>query len=347
MRRQSPEVGPGTRASSATARVRGVVSGAVTLAERAYVAVTDGYRATFGLGHDFSPQPLGRHIDPRGLAGYYCDLRHKALAASRFSDGFPRSGLSSAPDDYVVSIAQAALGYWELRLEGHETSKPFLALADALVGEATPVAGGLGWRSSIPMPKYGLAPGWLSALGQGEAISVLLRAHALTGEERYLDTARAALGPLTVDVAHGGVKRTLDGHTVLEEYATEQPAAILNGWILALLGVHELAQATGDPAALGLFEESFLGLISLLPRYDVGWWSRYSLYDHGRPDLAKPFYQRFHPVLLDALNLVRPDRRLVEMARRWERQITVPAVVRVSSDKLAFRLHRALRGAAR
>ena len=98
---------------------------------------------------------------------------------------------------------------------------------------------------------------------------------------------------------------------------------------------------TGDPGVRRLFRESAAGLISLLPRYDVGWWSRYSLYDHGRPDLAKPFYQRLHPVLLDALNLVHPDRRLVDMARRWESQITLRALGRATVDKLAFRLHRA------
>jgi hypothetical protein len=51
--------------------------------------------------------------------------------------------------------------------------------------------------------------------------------------------------------------------------------------------------------------------------------------------------------MLDALNLVRPDRRLGEMARRWERQISTPAVARVTYDKLAFRLHRARRSVSR
>jgi hypothetical protein len=191
------------------------------------------------------------------------------------------------------------------------------------------------------MPKYDLAPGWSSAMGQGEGISVLLRAHALTDDEGYLSMAIAAVEAMSVDVARGGVMRKLDGHTVLEEYPAERPAAVLNGWIFALLGVHELANVTGDPVVRRLFEQSAAGLISLLPRYDVGWWSRYSLYDHGRPDLAKPFYQRLHAVLLDALNLVRPDRRLVDMARRWESQITPRALVRATQDKLAFRLHRA------
>jgi hypothetical protein len=304
----------------------------------AYAEFTGGVRATFGLGPDFSAQPLGRHIDPLGVAGYYCDLRHKALAASRFADGFPRHARG-----YVIPIAQAALGYWELLLDGHDTRKPFLGLAEWLVREGVSGRAGLAWYASFPMPKYGLPPGWPSAMGQGEAISVLLRAYALTDDERYLATARGAFQPLVTDVADGGVMRDLNGNTVLEEYPAERPAAILNGWIFALLGVHELANVTGDAAAKDLFDQSFTGLLSLLPYYDVGWWSLYSLYDHGRPDLAKPFYQRLHPVLLDALNLVRAHPQLVQMARRWERQVTWPALVRVSYDKTAFRLYRELR----
>jgi hypothetical protein len=113
------------------------------------------------------------------------------------------------------------------------------------------------------------------------------------------------------------------------------------GWIVSLLGIHELATVTGHADASALFDRSSEGLLRLLDRYDVGWWSLYSLYDHGSPDLAKPFYQRFHPVLLRALDLVRPDSRFRAMAARWERQITRLALLRVSANKVRFRLTRA------
>jgi hypothetical protein len=191
------------------------------------------------------------------------------------------------------------------------------------------------------MVKYRIPAGWASGMAQGQAASVLLRAHALTGREDYLETARAALAPLTIPVAEGGLQNDLDGVTVLEEYPAQRPAAILNGWIFALFGVYELATVAQMPEARALFDRSAAGLVSLLPRYDTGWWSLYSLYDHGSPDLAKPFYQRLHPVLLDALAMLHPAPQLSEYADRWRAQLTRPAIARASANKLAFRLRRA------
>ena len=299
-----------------------------------------GLESLAGRGVAFQHQPLGRHIDPAGLGGYYCDFRHKAEHASRYPDWIPRDGHGERAD-WPIPMAQAALGYWELRLEGAEVDDRFLALADWLVDHAAPMAGGLVWRCDLAVPKYELPPGWPSALAQSEAISVLLRAEKLTGARRYGEAARAGLAPFTTPVAEGGVATELDGRLVLEEYPTAAPSAVLNGWIIGLLGVHELATVTGDERARALFDESVSGLLTLLPRYDHGWWSLYSLYDHGAPDLAKPFYQRFHPVLLRALDLLHPDERFRAMATRWERQITRLALLRVSVNKVLFRLNRA------
>jgi len=307
---------------------------------RALAEAKLGYDSVVGRGVAFQHQPLGRHVDPTGLAGYYFDLRHKAKDASKYADGIPRDALGRKAD-WPIPVAQAALGYWELRLEGHDVDRQFLALADWFVEQAVPAAGGLVWRCNLAVPKYGLSAGWPSALAQSEAISVLLRAQVLTGATHYGEAAQAGLAPLGTPVAEGGVATEVDGQLVLEEYPTATPAAVLNGWIVGLLGVHELATATGDARARGLLEESVSGLLTLLPRYDYGWWSLYSLYDHGAPDLAKPFYQRFHPVLLRALDLVRPDDRFRAMAMRWERQITRLALLRVSVNKLRFRLTRA------
>lgn len=288
---------------------------------------------------DFSPQPLGRHIDPAGLAGYYSDLRHKTIGTI---DGLPVDGFGEV-NDWVIEIAQAALGFWERRIEGENVDREFLFLADWLLEHRSEEPDGVVWRTDLRVPKYDQEPGWISAMGQGQAISVLLRAHQLSGRDEHLDVARRALPALCRPVAEGGTQSLVEGHPVLEEYPTERPCAVLNGWIFALFGVHELAVATGDAEARDLFERSASGVVELLPRYDNGWWSLYSLYDHGRPDLAKPFYQRLHPELLEALALLHPSPRLDAYARRWRDQDTRLGVARASLDKLLFRLYRALR----
>jgi heparosan-N-sulfate-glucuronate 5-epimerase len=304
-------------------------------------ALRDGYSALARNSVAYVPQGPGRNIDPDGLGGYVCDLRHKAheTAASLAAEG------ADSPLHWPIPIAQAALGFWELRLEGEAVDGEFLRLADWFIEHQEVTATGTVWRADLAVPKYGLEPGWISAMGQGQAISVLLRAHKLTGEARYLELAEGALRPLLLPVAEGGAQRQIDGATVLEEYQTEKPCGVLNGWIFALWGVHELSLVSASPEAGALFERSAAGLVELLPRYDVGWWSLYSLYDHGRPDLAKPFYQELHPVMLEGLELITGAPELGAYARRWRGQRTRFAYARVFVDKLAFRLLRAIRSA--
>lgn len=309
--------------------------------------VNDTLGAYFGFGRGFRPQEPGRRADPRALAGYYCDFSHKASPEERRPGTWLASVLAGGPWTSPMMVAQAALGLWERRLDGEDADEPFIALADWLAREAVPFGPdgeGVGWRHMFEAPKYGLAPGWLSGMTQGEAISVLLRAHALSGDERYLDVARRAFAPFQVDVADGGVVRDLDGALVVEEYPTVEPTAVLNGWVFGFIGLHELSLVDDRPEVTETRARVRAGLLTLLPRYDAGWWSRYSLAEYGgRADLAKPFYQRLHVVLLDAVNAIEPDPLLEQTARRWEAQVTRRAMARIAVDKLTFRVHRALR----
>jgi hypothetical protein len=316
-----------TSVESTPVRGPGRVANAVIETKRAFWSMVGG-------GVDFSPQPLGRHVDPQGIAGYYADLSGKTR--------LPLAEMKGTEYDWVIPLAQVALGYWDRHLDGDETEAEFLAATDWLVERSAEEEVGLVWRCWPRVPKYGLESGWISAMGQGQAISVLLRAHQLSGEERYLRLAEQAFGPLSRPVAEGGAQRQLDGVTVLEEYPTSEPCAVLNGWIFALWGVHELALVTDKPEPRELFERSAAGLVELLPRYDTGWWSLYSLYDHGRPDLAKPFYQRLHPVMLDGLALITGAEPLRAYAQRWRDQDTPLGLARAGADKLVFRVARAL-----
>ena len=298
--------------------------------------------AYFGIGSAFQEQPAGQRIDPQGLAGYYCDFSHKVAPSERRPGHWLATVLDGGPSDWPMMVAQAALGFWERHLAGEPVSGEFLALADWLVAHAQHSQHGLVWLHNIDVPKYAITAGWVSGMTQGEGISVLLRAHALTGADRYFDAAMGAFAPFTAAVGEGGVVRDLDGALVVEEYPTATPTAVLNGWIFGLLGLHELRVASGDDQVAATFARSCTGLLALLERYDVGWWSRYSLRAHGRPDLAKPFYQHLHPVLLDAMNSVNPDPRFDAMARRWEQDITRVAMLRIAVDKTIFRVDRQL-----
>jgi heparosan-N-sulfate-glucuronate 5-epimerase len=319
-----------------------LTTAAVTRRTRLTQMAADSVGAYLEIGTGFTPQPLGVRINPRGLSGYYCDFSHKVSPEEQRPGTWLAAALAGERWRSPMAVSQAALGFWERQLAGEDTAERFLALADWLLRYGDRDGPGLTWAHEYAVPKYGLAPGWRSGMTQGEAISVLLRAHALSGEDRYRDAASAAFHPFTVDVLAGGVVRTHDGALVIEEYPATELIAVLNGWIFGLIGLHELSLVEGRPEVADTFHRARSGLLALLPRYDVGWWSRYSLGDYARPDLAKPFYQRLHVVLLDGLHLAAPDPLLSSTARRWEGQIDRRAMVRIAADKVTFRIRRAL-----
>ena len=89
-----------------------------------------------------------------------------------------------------------------------EGRKMLLRCADWLEEHAHRQDGSCIWRYGYPS-FYGTEAGWRSGHAQAEAIQLLLRAHALTGEEKYRQTARQALRPFTIPFEDGGVRLTV------------------------------------------------------------------------------------------------------------------------------------------
>jgi hypothetical protein len=73
-----------------------------------------------------------------------------------------------------------------------------------------------------------------------------------------------------------------------------------------------------------------------LPQYDVGWWSKYSLYPHRLPDLAKPFYHRLHVTQLDVLYRLTGIDEFRARAARWRSFDRAPAVFTAVTSKVPF-----------
>lgn len=263
------------------------------------------WNAAFSRGAGYESTPVGRSIDRSLVRGYFIDFTSKTTAAT-----------TPARETVPATLVQRALGWWERRLTGEAgAEESFLAAAELLERRGEWVGRELRWRYDVAVPKYGLEPGWCSALAQGQAASVFVRLASLTGEERHASLARAAALPL-LDPRSELVATTPHG-PALEEAPTETPSLILNGWIYGLWGLWDVAVGLGDHSARAGFDAGLSCLRALLPRYDVGWWSRYSLYPHRLEDLAKPFYHRLHVDQLAALHRLTRDDGLADRARRW------------------------------
>jgi hypothetical protein len=171
-----------------------------------------------------------------------------------------------------------------------------------------------GWK------RYACEPGFRSAMAQGQAISLLLRAYQVTEESRYLDRAIAASSAYFHTIEKGGVSwHDPEGGVVFEEAAALPPSHILNGWIYALWGLFELSLLVEDPRVRRLYDDGLATLRRYLHHYDGGAWSYYSLLatPNGFRKYATLKYHGFHIAQLQVLASMTGDEYYASTALRW------------------------------
>ncbi|MGB6985525.1 MAG: D-glucuronyl C5-epimerase family protein [Candidatus Aquilonibacter sp.] len=198
----------------------------------------------------------------------------------------------------------------------------FLVQAEWAAGAQRETAGVRGsYQFPFASKRYGCATGFRSAMAQGEAISLLLRAYQETGHAMFLDRAVDASVPLTVDVRDGGVLWRTGDDLFFEGVAGTVPSHILCGWICALWGLLELSRTTDLDRIAELYRQSLATLEKYLPCYDSGTWS----YDNL---LATPTgFRRFatlqrhllHVAQLNVLLSMTKNELFSVVAERWRR----------------------------
>jgi len=276
--------------------------------------VVGGTRAAFGIGAGYEPQKVSAQavFDDSAVSGYFVDLRAKTLRD-------PKAFVSGRGRAYGISAttrAQRALGWWDRHVAGDAgAGDAFVREAKELRDLAERADLGLLWRYDVDVPKYGCRAPWHSCMAQGQAASVLVRAWLTTGDDSWAADACAAVQPLLRDTGIGVVRETSSG-PVLEECPSEPPSSILNGWIFALWGLWDVAVALRDRDASGGFARGVEVLTKHLHNYDLGWWSRYSVYP-GQPDLATPFYHRVHISQVDVMYRLTGREVFAETRARW------------------------------
>lgn len=261
--------------------------------------------------------------DPEAIAPYPIDMSPLlAMPHGRLDEhGVPfnlwNGGFGEAYQP--TSIAQYGLAQWNAYLADHDSARVegFMSPARWLLEHETRMESGAGvWPIPFPSPGYGAPGPWLSALTQGNVISLLVRAYLHTKDLRYLECARRGARSFELDIFDGGVSAPVaDTGIFFEEVATYPAARILNGYIISLFGLFDYLRVISDAHIEQLIKQSITTLHDLLPGYDMGFWSRYDLLHH-KP--ASRFYHALHIILLRALAEYTDCDQCRAVADRWE-----------------------------
>src|SRR5713226_918587 len=178
---------------------------------------------------------------------------------------------------HPTTIVHFALAQWNQYLTTFEEQHRlgFLSQANWLVEQEVSIGDDAsGWPISFPHTDMHSKGSWLSATAQGGALSVLLRAHQLTHEERFLEIVRRAVRTFERDILDGGVCVPVGEDGVFFEDASIYPAAhVLSGFIFALFGLYDYKLLAGEAKIEKLIDRSLGALHKLLDTFDVGFWT--------------------------------------------------------------------------
>jgi heparosan-N-sulfate-glucuronate 5-epimerase len=177
------------------------------------------------------------------------------------------------------------------------------------------------WIFNFDLPFYGPQAPWISAMAQGEAISLLLRLALLENRPEYAQTALAAIKVMDLPVDQNGVLDYLDdGHLLFEEYPTRPPSRVLNGHVFALLGAYDFFLYFGQDRDRERVTAGIQTLLHHWQDWDTGYWTRYDLHPTHR--LASQMYQEVHIRQMHMLGHLFNEPAFTQVAGRWQNMKT-------------------------
>lgn len=264
---------------------------------------------------------------PTVLGRYYLDFISKIDYPGKFNkEGIPLFKLKAHADiEHPTVISQYAFGLFEKLYKENYSNKnlliKYLALADWFDHNKVKIGNSYCWYIRIDYnPEYHLPNPWISAMAQGQAISVLTRATLMTGNKKYESIANDALNIFQVDVKNGGLLNHFNSFPVFEECPTpNKPMVVLNGFIFALFGLYDLYLLNRNEEAIYLFNQGVQSVKKLLPNFDTGRWTNYYLFDYPKNYYSSFTYHYLVAEQLRSLYFISGDKVFLEYSERWHR----------------------------
>ncbi len=282
--------------------------------------------------------PLGRNFVPGSVRGYPIDFTEKTTVPEWPPPWFP-----VPPAHLFIDLTQWALGAFERHLagEGERWLEPAIKTGEFMLErqERDGRRAGAWLEPRNYRHTYHVQGPWVSAMAQGQSVSLLVRLAAETGRADFADAAVRGLRPMQISSREGGAAAPLGGELFPEEFPTDPPSFVLNGAIFAFWGYYDVAAGLGDETARTAFESGVTLLAENINRWDTGSWSRYDLYPHPVLNVANASYHALHVKQLRLLDTLAPRPQLRAAAETFERYAASPTNRRRAlARKVAFRL---------
>ena len=188
-------------------------------------------------------------------------------------------------------------------------------LADALVARGIPVDGRLVWQYPFPFGRG--VPPWRSGMAQAVAAQALARAGQALGDQDLMTAANEAYAAVP-----GRLVRALPQGPWIKLYSFDA-APVLNAQLQSVISIGDYAQISGNTGAGGLAAQLQATAEALLPRFDTGYWSLYSL-GGNESSLS---YQDYVVTLLRRLAARTGDSTWSDFATRLQSYETQPPVL--------------------
>ena len=203
----------------------------------------------------------------------------------------------------VATIEQANVFYDLYKKDNDESSKTyFLNNANWLVNNLVIKENYALLPYDFFWPHYNLKAPWFSALANGLTLQVLIKAHEMTQDLKYLIAAKGLLNAFFIEVEDGGITyKDSPNEWWYEEYASNDKDAkisrVLNGMMFTVLAIYDYYEYTNDADAKLLFDKGVNSLKKEIPKYNDNGYFYYDLlgkpagtYHTTHVDLLKKLY---------------------------------------------------------
>ena len=254
-------------------------------------------------------QGVGTCFSKKEVAGYYNDLTEK-VTKDNPDILVPMYRVDTGSEIYFsIGVFQYGLAAYDLFLKTREDAcrNKVLACSEWALNNQQEDGSWITFEYKSKEHPY-------SSMAQGEGISLLIRAHILTGDSRYSDAAQKAKEFMLKPLCDGGTAEyTEDGGLLLYE-ATNNPV-ILNGWIFSLWGLYDYCKYFSDEEAKQMLEKTLVSLKKKLSDFDMKYWSKY---EDGKR-ISSPFYHKLHIAQLEAMHELFGDGIYKDFAVKWDK----------------------------